>query len=129
MARRRPPTWPPHTDRIAKECGVTTVTFNDPIPARAWCHYCGYLAESRDHVVPDSVGGARDWWNLVPACHACNGTKQDRQACACLYCLRAIALWHLGYRRKGQSYRERKIGKKQRRLERGGGADDAEDEA
>ena len=41
-------------------------------------------------------------------------SKADRQACSCRFCLRAIALWHLGYRRTGMSYREKKQARKER---------------
>jgi hypothetical protein len=98
------------------ECGITPVTFSEPIRPRTWCHYCGFLATTRDHIVPDSVGGARNWWNLVPACDDCNNAKADRQACTCMFCLRAIALRHLGYRRSGKSYRDKKNNRKQREV-------------
>ncbi len=111
--KREPPTCRPQDDRIARECGITPVAFGTPIPADAWCHYCQYQANTRDHVVPDSAGGAKAWWNLVPACLSCNDGKADRQACACMFCLRALALWHLGFRRTGQSYRDKRNRKKQ----------------
>jgi hypothetical protein len=108
--RREPPTCKPWLDHLVIECGITPVRFNSPIPPNTWCHYCGFLADSRDHIVPDSLDGSRHWWNLVPACKACNEAKDDRQACACLFCLRAMALWHLGFRRTGKSRREKKSG-------------------
>lgn len=108
MTRREPPTWTPDRDRLASACGITPVSFGKPIPPNTWCHYCGFLATTRDHVVADSAGGARAWWNLVPACADCNSTKADRQACSCMFCIRAIALWHFGYRREGATHRDKK---------------------
>jgi hypothetical protein len=105
---RRPPHWPPHTDKLAAGCGIRTISFSSPMPAGLGCHYCAAEATTRDHVVPDSVGGARLWWNLVPACEPCNLAKADRQSCTCLFCLRAMALWSLGHRREGKSYREKR---------------------
>lgn len=108
MPKRRPPDWPSYTDRLADACGVQTVTFHRPVPANAACHYCGGVSDSRDHIVPDSVGGSRHWWNLVPSCSPCNLAKDDRQSCSCMFCLRAMALWSLGFRREGKSWREKK---------------------
>ena len=42
------------------------------------CQYCGGGAESIDHVVPRSRGGAHVWDNVVAACRRCNATKGDR---------------------------------------------------
>lgn len=42
------------------------------------CQYCGDRAESIDHVVPRSRGGAHVWENVVAACHPCNSHKRDR---------------------------------------------------
>ena len=42
------------------------------------CQYCGRHADSIDHVVPRSRGGAHVWENLVAACRRCNGSKRDR---------------------------------------------------
>lgn len=120
MTRREPPSCQPDDDPVARDCGITPVTFSRPVDG--WCHYCGFLATSRDHVVPDSVGGSRCWWNLVPSCDACNLGKADRQACACMFCVRAIALWYLGFRRTGKSWREIKRGKQARRKARERGA-------
>ena len=103
-----PPHCKPEHDRLATQCDITPVTFYTPIPSGTWCHYCGYLANTRDHIVPDSAGGSRAWWNLVPACQECNHAKADRQSCSCLFCLRAMALWAHGYRRAGASYRDKK---------------------
>jgi hypothetical protein len=41
------------------------------------CHYCGDQATSRDHIIPQSVGGKSVWWNLVSACEPCNRAKAD----------------------------------------------------
>lgn len=42
------------------------------------CQYCGGNAESIDHVVPRSRGGAHTWDNVVAACRPCNVRKRDR---------------------------------------------------
>ncbi|MDD4865679.1 MAG: HNH endonuclease [Mycobacterium sp.] len=42
------------------------------------CVYCGRRAETVDHVLPKSRGGAEDWFNLVASCQSCNGRKGNR---------------------------------------------------
>lgn len=42
------------------------------------CQYCNATAESIDHVVPKSKGGAHTWENVVAACRPCNSRKRDR---------------------------------------------------
>lgn len=42
------------------------------------CQYCGKRADSIDHVVPRSRGGAHVWENVVAACGRCNAHKRDR---------------------------------------------------
>ena len=42
------------------------------------CQYCGDRAETLDHVVPRSRGGAHTWENVVAACRPCNVRKADR---------------------------------------------------
>jgi 5-methylcytosine-specific restriction endonuclease McrA len=42
------------------------------------CQYCGRKADSIDHVVPKSRGGAHVWENVVAACSPCNTAKRDR---------------------------------------------------
>jgi 5-methylcytosine-specific restriction endonuclease McrA len=42
------------------------------------CQYCGRTAESIDHVIPRSRGGAHSWDNVVAACRKCNMSKRDR---------------------------------------------------
>jgi 5-methylcytosine-specific restriction endonuclease McrA len=42
------------------------------------CQYCGRKADSIDHVIPRSRGGAHSWENVVAACGRCNSTKRDR---------------------------------------------------
>ena len=39
------------------------------------CQYCGAAAESLDHVVPRSRGGAHSWDNVVACCRRCNIKK------------------------------------------------------
>jgi 5-methylcytosine-specific restriction endonuclease McrA len=42
------------------------------------CVYCGRRAETIDHVVPRSRGGAHAWDNCVASCRACNHKKGNR---------------------------------------------------
>ncbi len=42
------------------------------------CAYCGKRADTIDHVVPRSRGGAHTWDNCVAACRTCNSKKADR---------------------------------------------------
>ncbi|WP_179951512.1 HNH endonuclease [Halopolyspora algeriensis] len=42
------------------------------------CVYCGMRAETIDHVVPRSRGGAHSWENCVACCVKCNRRKADR---------------------------------------------------
>lgn len=42
------------------------------------CAYCGAAAESWDHIIPVSQGGETVPWNIVPACIACNSSKNAR---------------------------------------------------
>jgi 5-methylcytosine-specific restriction endonuclease McrA len=43
------------------------------------CGYCGGAwADTVDHIVPRSRGGATDWENTVLACGPCNTRKRDR---------------------------------------------------
>ncbi len=42
------------------------------------CAYCGGRADTIDHVVPRSRGGAHSWQNCVASCAKCNHRKADR---------------------------------------------------
>jgi len=42
------------------------------------CAYCGGPADTVDHVLPRSRGGASSWTNLVAACSPCNSRKANR---------------------------------------------------
>ncbi len=42
------------------------------------CVYCGARADSVDHVIPRSRGGAHAWGNVVAACFRCNHKKGSR---------------------------------------------------
>lgn len=42
------------------------------------CQYCAGPAESIDHVIPRSRGGAHTWENVVAACRRCNLRKGSR---------------------------------------------------
>jgi 5-methylcytosine-specific restriction endonuclease McrA len=42
------------------------------------CAYCGKRADTIDHVLPRSRGGAHSWENCVAACRVCNSRKADR---------------------------------------------------
>jgi 5-methylcytosine-specific restriction endonuclease McrA len=45
---------------------------------RFCCAYCGGKADTVDHVVPRSRGGAHSWENCVACCSTCNHRKGDR---------------------------------------------------
>jgi 5-methylcytosine-specific restriction endonuclease McrA len=45
---------------------------------RHTCAYCGGRADTVDHILPRCRGGGDAWFNLVAACHSCNGLKGDR---------------------------------------------------
>ena len=47
------------------------------------CAYCRGAAETIDHVVPRSRGGAHTWDNVVAACRPCNLRKADRSLRDC----------------------------------------------
>ena len=42
------------------------------------CAYCGAKAETIDHVIPRSRGGAHSWENCVASCAPCNHRKADK---------------------------------------------------
>ncbi len=42
------------------------------------CAYCGTRADTIDHVIPRSRGGAHAWENCVASCTRCNHRKADR---------------------------------------------------
>ncbi|RMI33013.1 HNH endonuclease [Nocardia stercoris] len=42
------------------------------------CGYCGGKAETIDHVIPRSRGGAHSWENCVASCAPCNHNKADK---------------------------------------------------
>ena len=42
------------------------------------CAYCGLRADTIDHVVPRSRGGAHAWENCVASCNRCNHRKADK---------------------------------------------------
>ena len=54
------------------------------------CAYCGGKADTIDHVVPRSRGGAHSWENCVAACSACNHRKADRLLSELGWTLRAV---------------------------------------
>jgi len=102
--------------QFALQCGVSIVTFSSPMPAGLTCHYCELPATTRDHIVTDSLGGAKAWWNLVPACRDCNGSRGNGALmCACPWCIRAVALFYAGFRRSGRSQQDRPSKKGYRR--------------
>ncbi len=55
------------------------------------CHYCDQPGLTVDHIVPRVLGGGRNMWNLVPACHKCNKDKSDSwPSCECQKCRDAV---------------------------------------
>lgn len=45
---------------------------------RHTCAFCGDLAETVDHLLPQSRGGRNTWLNTVAACRRCNNSKANR---------------------------------------------------
>lgn len=43
----------------------------------AFCVYCENPADTRDHIIPESAGGANSALNTVAACETCNGERGD----------------------------------------------------
>jgi 5-methylcytosine-specific restriction endonuclease McrA len=56
------------------------------------CAYCGGAADTIDHVVPRSKGGAHVWENCVASCTRCNHRKADRLITELGWTLRADPL-------------------------------------
>ena len=50
------------------------------------CHYCNGPANTADHITPVSKGGTNELSNLLPACHICNSTRQNRDRVRMPYC-------------------------------------------
>jgi predicted phage replisome organizer len=42
------------------------------------CAYCGGYADTIDHIIPRSKGGADIEENIVPCCKSCNSSKKDK---------------------------------------------------
>lgn len=42
------------------------------------CAYCSGKANTIDHVMPSSLGGANSWTNCVAACFKCNNKKSNK---------------------------------------------------
>jgi hypothetical protein len=42
------------------------------------CVYCGWIADTIDHIIPRSYGGSDDRFNLVAACRLCNYIASDK---------------------------------------------------
>ncbi len=65
------------------------------------CAYCGRSANTIDHVLPKSRGGADTWENLVACCLGCNNLKGDRLITSLGWSLRVVPLpprgpaWHI----------------------------------
>lgn len=87
-------------DPLGDELGMPSISLFGRMPVGQWCHYCKrFAATTRDHIVPRAAGGRDAFWNLVPACLACNEKKdQDPTTCTCLWCARAVRLFNEGHR-------------------------------
>lgn len=60
--------------------GLTPAIYQEvvgPLDDRAFCAYCGFIAEEVDHIIPVSRGGGDALENLTPACWECNHEKTD----------------------------------------------------
>ena len=53
------------------------------------CAYCGFKAETIDHVIPRSRGGDHSWENCVACCASCNHRKADKLLAELGWTLRA----------------------------------------
>ncbi len=42
------------------------------------CYYCGWIAQSVDHIIPYSYGGTDELYNLVACCLLCNHIANNR---------------------------------------------------
>jgi hypothetical protein len=67
--------------------------FANPTPINssigAYCAYCGYPANSLDHLIPWARGGHHVAENLVPACTSCNSSKHTKYGSEFICALRA----------------------------------------
>jgi 5-methylcytosine-specific restriction endonuclease McrA len=56
------------------------------------CHYCKTApGVTRDHIVPKSLGGPSEAWNIVKACAMCNHAKGAKwPTCRCTKCSKAV---------------------------------------
>src|SRR3990167_924352 len=53
------------------------------------CHYCGGVANTWDHIVPQKLGGRGFVDNLVPCCQSCNSSKGCKPIYKWRQCLRS----------------------------------------
>ena len=67
--------------------GITKAQFDEMCAENGYrCSYCGKIDKlTMDHVIPISRGGSHDIYNIVPACHKCNSTKNNRDLVLFLY--------------------------------------------
>jgi 5-methylcytosine-specific restriction endonuclease McrA len=67
------------------------------------CAFCGTTADTVDHLMPQSRGGANTWQNTVAACTRCNNVKANRtpaEACMPLRRTPHVPTWREAYHRR-----------------------------
>ena len=67
------------------------------------CAYCAGKAETVDHLLPQSRGGANTWLNTVAACTRCNNQKANRTPSEAGMLLAAkpwVPTWREAYHRR-----------------------------
>ena len=75
----------PSVVRLNRYVNVPRQAFSPPVSRRGVlardgyrCAYCGGHADTIDHVIPRSRGGAHEWTNVVAACKKHNHDKGNR---------------------------------------------------
>jgi 5-methylcytosine-specific restriction endonuclease McrA len=67
------------------------------------CAYCEGIADTVDHLLPQSRGGSNSWQNTVAACTRCNNRKANRtpgEASMTLAWKPSVPTWREAYHRR-----------------------------
>jgi 5-methylcytosine-specific restriction endonuclease McrA len=67
------------------------------------CAYCEGIADTVDHLLPQSRGGSNSWQNTVAACTRCNNRKANRtpsEATMTLAWRPSVPTWREAYHRR-----------------------------